>query len=94
MRLWHHRMEHIGPRTIDLMEQKGFVNGLNLMVPNDYDHICTGCAHGKSHWKPIPGISKTKYSKMELVIMDLTGPISVPTWNGYVYALIIVKVSC
>lgn len=37
--------------------------------------------------------SKTKYSKMELVIMDLTGPISVPTWNSYVYALIVIEVS-
>jgi len=72
-------MGHIGPRTIDLMEQKGFVNGPDLTAPNDYDHVCTGCAHGKSHQKPMPGTSNTKYSKMELVVMDLTGPISVPT---------------
>jgi len=72
-------MEHIGPRTIDLMEWKGFVSRLDLMAPNDYDHVCTGCAHGKSHWKPMPGTSNTKYGKMELVVMDLTGPISVPT---------------
>ena len=94
MRLWHRRMGHIGPRTIDLIEQKGFVNRLDLMAPNDYDHVCTGCAHGKSHWKPMPGTSNTKYGKMELVVMDLTGPISVPTWDGYVYALVIVEVSC
>jgi len=42
----------------------------------------------------MPGTSNTKYSKMELVVMDLTGPISVPTWDGYVYALVIVEVSC
>jgi len=82
-------MGHIGPRTIDLMERKGFVNRLDLMAPNDYDHVCTGCAHGKSHWKPMPGTSNTKYGKMELVVMDLTGPISVPTWDGYVYALVV-----
>jgi len=87
-------MGHIGPRTIDLIERKGFVNGLDLTAPNDYDHVCTGCAHGKSHRKPMSGTSNMKYSKMELVVMDLIGPILVPTWDGYVYALIIVKVSC
>jgi len=94
MRLWHYQIEHIGPRTIDLIEQKGFVNKLDLTVPNDYDHVCTGYAHGKSHRKSMPGTSNTKYGKMELVVMDLTGPISVPTWDGYVYALVIVEVSC
>jgi len=49
------------------------------MASNDYDHVCIGCAHGKSHQKPILGTSNTKYGKMELVVMDLTGPISVPT---------------
>jgi len=72
-------MEYIGPRTIDLMQQKGFVNRLDLMAPNDYDHVCTSCAYGKSHQKPMPGTSNMKYNKMELVVMDLTGSISVPT---------------
>jgi len=61
------------------MEWKGFVNGLDLMVPNDYDHVCTSYVHGKSHWKPMSGTSNTKYGKMELVVIDLTGPISVST---------------
>ena len=26
--------------------------------------------------------------------MDLTGPISVPTWDGFLYALVIIEVSC
>ena len=94
MRFWHCQMEHIGPRMIDLMKRKGFINGLDLIASNNYDHICTGYTHGKSHRKPMPRISKTKYSKIELVVMDLIGPISVPTWDGYVYALVIVEVSC
>jgi len=94
MRLWHRQMGHVGPRMIDLMEWKGFVNRLDLKAPNDFDHVCTGRAHGKSHQKPLPGTSNTKYSKMELVIMDLTGPVSVPTWGSYIYALVVVEVSC
>jgi len=31
---------------------------------------------------------------MELLIVDLTGPISVSTWDGYLYTLVIVEVSC
>ena len=49
MRLWYCQMGHIGPRIIDLMGQKGFVNGLDLKAPNDYDHVCAGCACGKSY---------------------------------------------
>jgi len=49
MRLWHCQIGHIGPRIIDLIEQKGFVNRLDLKAPNDYDYVCTGCAHEKSH---------------------------------------------
>ena len=26
--------------------------------------------------------------------MDLTGPMSIPTWDGYLYALVVVEVSC
>ena len=80
-------MEHIGPRIIDLMGQKGFINGLDLKAPNNYDHVCAGCAHEKSHQKPMLGTNKTKYSKIELVVIDLMGLISVPTWDGYVYAI-------
>jgi len=30
---------------------------------------------------------------IELLIVDLTGPMSVSTWDGYLYTLVIVKVS-
>jgi len=31
---------------------------------------------------------------MELLVIDLTGPMSVPTWDGFLYALVVVEVSC
>jgi len=31
---------------------------------------------------------------MELVVMDITGPMLVPTWDGFLYTLVIVEVSC
>jgi len=70
------------------------VKGLNIMAPQDFDHLCSSCTNGKSHYLPFPKVSQSKYSKMKLVIMDLTGPMSVPTWDGFLYALVIIEVSC
>jgi len=40
------------------------------------------------------GTSTSQYSKIELLVIDLTGPISVPTWDRFSYALAMVEVSC
>jgi len=94
MRLWHHRMRHLSPRVIDLMFRNQVVNGLKIGDPKDFNYLCNGCANGKSHWLPMPGTSTSQYSKIELFVMDLTGPMSVPTWDGFLYALVVVEVSC
>jgi len=31
---------------------------------------------------------------MESIIIDLIDPISVPIWDSYIYALIVIEVSC
>ncbi len=41
----------------------------------------------------IPKASLTTYELMDLIAVDLTGPMSVPTWGGARYALVIVEVS-
>jgi len=94
MHLWHRRMGHLSPRVIDLMLCNQVVNGLKIGNPKDFDHLCNGCANGKSHWLPMPGTSTSQYSKMELLVMNLTEPMSVPTWDGFLYALVVVEVSC
>jgi len=70
------------------------VKGLDITAPRDFDHLYSGCANGKSHHLPFSEASQSKYSKMELVVMDLTGPMLVPTWDGFLYALVIIEVSC
>jgi len=94
MRLWHRRMGHLSPQAIDSMQRQNLVKGLEISIPREFDHICSGCANGKSHRFPFSNSSSTHYTKMELVVMDITGPMSVPTWNGFLYALVIVEVSC
>jgi hypothetical protein len=49
MRLWHRQMGHFSPSSIRTMEQKDLVKGLKVHIPNDFDCLCAGCTHGKSH---------------------------------------------
>ena len=70
------------------------VHGLNVFAPKEFDHLCNRYANGKSHCLPLSGSSASQYSKMELLIINLTGSISIPTWDEYLYVLIVVEVSC
>ena len=79
MHLWHQHMGHLSSQAIDSMKRQNLVKGLKISIPHEFDHICSGCANGKSHHFPFPNSSSTHYTKMELVVMDITGPMSVPT---------------
>jgi transposase InsO family protein len=92
MRLWHRRMAHLGPRGIKDMAENNLVKGLRIDDLEDFDRLCDGCANGKSQRNPFPKASETSYAPLELVVMDLFGPIKTPTWNGYQYALVVVDV--
>jgi hypothetical protein len=69
------------------------VNGLTLSSLKEYDHVCKGCVLGKSHCLPFPKTSLTNYTPMELVVVDLTGPMSVETWSGMSYAFIAIEMN-
>jgi len=80
-------MGYLSPSTICLIETKDLVNGLKITSSKDFDYVCAGCAHGKSHCS-FPNLSTTKYSKMKLLVIDLTGLVNIPTWDGYMYMLL------
>ena len=86
MRVWHRRLGHLHLDAICAMARKKLVSGLDITSPKDHDHVCKGCVLSKSHHLPFPKVSNTVYSKMELVVMDITGPMSVETWTGRAYA--------
>jgi hypothetical protein len=69
------------------------VNGLTISSLKEYDHVCEGCVLGKSHRLPFPKASLTNYTPMELVVMDLTGPMSVEMWSRMSYAFIAVEMN-
>jgi len=70
------------------------VNRLKIDTLKDFDHLCNCCANEKSYQLPMPGTSTSQYSKMELLMIDLTGLMSIPTWDGFFYALVVVEVNC
>ena len=68
------------------------VNGLDITNMQDFDYVCEGCALGKSHHLPFPETSHTKHEKMDLIAVDLSGPMSVSTWTGMRYAFVAIDV--
>jgi hypothetical protein len=69
------------------------VNGLTISSLEEYDCVCEGCVLGKSHRLPFPKASLTNYTPMELIVVDLTGPMSVEMWSGMSYMFIAVEMN-
>ena len=90
LHLWHPQMGHLHIDAIREMLLKDMVDGLAVSL---YNYVCKGCL-GKSHRLLFPKVSTTKYDKMDLIIIDLAGPMSVETWSGMLHALVVVKVAC
>lgn len=76
------------------MLQKKLVDGLSVSSPKEYDHVCKGCVLNKSHHLPVPKVSNSIYFKMELVVVNIMGSMSVETWIGWTYATVMMEASC
>ncbi|GKB36210.1 retrovirus-related pol polyprotein from transposon TNT 1-94 [Tanacetum coccineum] len=79
--LWHRRLSHLNFDTINLLSKLKFVK----------DHLCSCCELGKAKHKSFM-IKTTPSSKrrLQLLHMDLCGPIRVESINGKKYVLVIV----
>ncbi|XP_021828798.1 uncharacterized protein LOC110769176 [Prunus avium] len=88
--LWHQRLGHMNFRDLHKLSKKELVSGLPKLDKTD-QHICEGCQLGKqirvSH-KKVKHI-QTKVC-LELVHMDLVGPIQTLSIGGKKYILVIV----
>ena len=67
---------------------------LNISIPEEFDYLCNRYANNKFHCLLLSRLSASQHSKMELFIIDLTGPIFVLAWDRYLYILVVVKLSC
>ena len=84
--IWHQRLAHIDPNTIQKMSKNRTVNGLELKKDQGTPVPCTHCISGKGHRTPFPKQSNAKTSKLlELVHSDVKGPIETRSLGGSRY---------
>nr|GEZ81087.1 retrovirus-related Pol polyprotein from transposon TNT 1-94 [Tanacetum cinerariifolium] len=88
--LWHHRLSHLNFDTINLLSKNDIVVGL-LKLKFVKDHLCSSCEIGKAKRKSFY-TKNTPSSKrrLQLLHMDLCGPMRVASINGKRYVLVIV----
>nr|GEW52204.1 hypothetical protein [Tanacetum cinerariifolium] len=88
--LWHRRLSHLNFDTINLLSKNDIVIDLPKLKFVK-DHLCSSCELGKAKRKSFQ--SKTTLSsktRLQLLHMDLCGPMRVASINGKKYVLIIV----
>nr|GFA06778.1 hypothetical protein [Tanacetum cinerariifolium] len=88
--LWHRRLSHLNFDTINLLSKNDIVVGLPKLKFVK-DHICSSCELGKAkrkffHTKITPSLKR----RLQLLHMDLCGPMRVASINGKRYVLVIV----
>ncbi|GJV90206.1 retrovirus-related pol polyprotein from transposon TNT 1-94 [Tanacetum coccineum] len=88
--LWHHRLSHLNFGTINDLTRLDLVDGLPKFKYGK-DHLCSACERGKSKKASHPlKLVPSDHSKLELLHMDLCGPMRVASINGKKYILVIV----
>ncbi|GKB04768.1 retrovirus-related pol polyprotein from transposon TNT 1-94 [Tanacetum coccineum] len=88
--LWHRRLSHLNFDTINNLTRLDLVDGLPKFKYGK-DHLCSACERGKSKKASHPPkLVSSNHSKLELLHMDLCGPMRVASINGKKYILVIV----
>nr|GEV84327.1 hypothetical protein [Tanacetum cinerariifolium] len=88
--LWHHRLSHLNFGTINDLTRLDLVDGLPKFK-YEKDHLCSACERGKIKKASHPSkLVSSDNSKLELLHMDLCGPMQVASINGKKYILVIV----
>ncbi|GJS14631.1 retrovirus-related pol polyprotein from transposon TNT 1-94 [Tanacetum coccineum] len=88
--LWHRHLSHLNFDTINLLSKNNIMNGLPKMKFSK-DHLYSSCELGKAKRKYFH--TKTTSSskrRLQLLHMDLCGPMRVESINGKKYVLVIV----
>ncbi|KAJ0080658.1 hypothetical protein Patl1_12136 [Pistacia atlantica] len=86
-KLWHLRYGHLNINGLKLLSQKEMVFGLPRIDNLDF---CEGCVYGKQNRKSFPiGKSWRASNCLELLHADLCGPMSIESFGGSQYFLLI-----
>ena len=88
--LWHRRLAHVNMRALQNLLKGEHIIGLTNNVTFVKDRVCRACIEGKCHEVPHP--AKTIISSkriLELLHMDLFGPLTIASLGGKKYCLVI-----
>nr|GEY56005.1 hypothetical protein [Tanacetum cinerariifolium] len=89
-RLWHRRLSHLNFDTINLLSKNDIVVGLPKLKFIK-DHLCSSCELGKAKRKSFYSkLTPSSKRRLQLLHMDLCGPMRVASINGKRYVLVIV----
>nr|GEZ84397.1 retrovirus-related Pol polyprotein from transposon TNT 1-94 [Tanacetum cinerariifolium] len=88
--LWHRRLSHLNFDTINLLSKNDIVVGLPKLKFVKY-HLCSFCELGKAKRKSfLTKITPISKRRLQLLHMDLYGPMWVASINGKRYVLVII----
>jgi hypothetical protein len=81
--LWHYRLGHIGVKHMKKLHFDGFLESLDF---ESFD-TCESCLMGKMTKTPFSGIMERATDLLEIIHIDVCGPMSISTRGGYCYFL-------
>nr|GEU40237.1 ribonuclease H-like domain-containing protein [Tanacetum cinerariifolium] len=88
--LWHRRLSHLNFGSINQLTSKDLVDRISKFKYNK-EHLCSACEQGKGKKATFPSkLVPSTNSKLELLHVDLCGPMWVESINGKKYILVIV----
>nr|GFC83345.1 retrovirus-related Pol polyprotein from transposon TNT 1-94 [Tanacetum cinerariifolium] len=88
--LWLRRLSHLNLDTINLLSKNDIVVGLPKLEFVK-DHFCSSCELGKAKRKSFhTKLTPSSKRRLQLLHMDLCGPMRVSSINGKRYVLVIV----
>ncbi|GKB25679.1 putative ribonuclease H-like domain-containing protein, partial [Tanacetum coccineum] len=88
-KLWHRRLGHVNFKNINKLVKGHLVRGLPSKVFVN-DHTCVACKKGKQHKASCKAkLERIIRKPLELLYMDLFGPVSVESINKKRYCLVV-----
>ncbi|GJS04466.1 putative ribonuclease H-like domain-containing protein [Tanacetum coccineum] len=88
-KLWHMRLGHVNFKNINKLVKGHLVKGLPSKIFVN-DHTCVACKKGKQHKASCKAkLERTIRKPLELLHMDLFGPVSVESLNKKMYCLVV-----
>ena len=86
--LWHRRFGHLGYSNLETLVREDMVDGIKVPA-SDFrtagDTICEPCILAKHHKAPFPSSKRVSSRALELLHMDLCGPMPVSSLGGRKY---------